>query len=276
METPLSQTHKKRKLGGKEGTKFEEYLNVMQPPTKLVKFTEEESFVGHQDNKPDSTNAARVSDESQVDERHLFTDQNPSRKSILEPSKTAVGGPNQSIGNSQEPAPDDGCFENPQKEASGAPARPAASDEDWIRFKTSRTLDLVDHDDAVLVAGAADVGSTESDPKDATSQHPNISKVLVSSTEPDNTQPHNVEIEDASLSQDRESLHTGRLFIRNLAYKTSEEELRRLFESRNFGSIEEVSTDYQYHSQYRICISVMNILIGTTYATHMLLPGSAF
>lgn len=211
----------------------------MQPPTKLVKFTEEEIDVGHQDNKPDGPNAARVSDE-----RHLPIDQNQIIKSILEPCKIAVGSLNQSIGNSQEPVPGDRCFEKAQKEGSGAPARPAASDEDWIRFKTSRTLDLVDHDDAVLVAEAADAGSTESDPKVATSQHPNTSKVLVSSTEPDNTQPHNVETENASSSQERESLHTGRLFIRNLAYKTTEEELRRLFESRNFGSIAEVSRDY--------------------------------
>ena len=202
----------------------------MQPRTKLVKFTEQ---------KPDCPNAARVSDE-----RHLLLDQNQSIESILEPTKTAVGSQNQSIGNSQEPAPGDGCSEKERKESSGPPARPAASDEDWIRFKTSRTLDLVDHDDALLAAGAADAGSTESDPKVAISQHPNTSKILVSSTEPDNTQPHNIETENASSSQDRESLRTGRLFIRNLAYKTTEEELRRLFESRNFGSISEVSRDY--------------------------------
>lgn len=243
LKAPPSQIYKKRKLDGKEGTKFEEYLNVMQPPKKAARFTEEELVGGHHDDNPDEHNAARVSDRSQVDTGPLLIHQNQNIKPISEPPKTTVARLNQSIGTSQEPDPADDLLEKAQKEEdSGAPARPAASDKDWIRCRTSRTLDLIDHDDAVLLAGAADSGLTESDPNFATSPHRHVSQVLVSSTEIDNTPPHNVETEDSASSQDRESLHAGRLFIRNLAYSTTEDEVRRFFESRDFGLIEEVST----------------------------------
>lgn len=143
-------------------------------------------------------------------------------------------------------ATDDVSLSQPQMEAATPNpevARDAplvgATDDEWLRSRTNRLLDLVDPDDQSFAARTAP-GT------DAPSHIP-------TSTGPKEEQP----VSDAAVGQpdesaepgdgdDAESLihKTARLFVRNLPYAATEDNLRARFEK--FGAIQEVCNDFYF------------------------------
>lgn len=111
-----------------------------------------------------------------------------------------------------------------------------ATDDDWLRSRTNRLLDLVDPDDISHVAAV---------------QNPTTETTAVPEVGNDNKAPHSEHAatqdgqgELPPQGQDMGSptdviLRTSRLFIRNLAYTASEDDLREAFEK--FGGVDEVS-----------------------------------
>lgn len=111
---------------------------------------------------------------------------------------------------------------------------PDATDDDWLRSRTSRLLDLMDPDE-IGAAGAGAVPTEQAKPI-AVAETP---VAEVRENEEPIPDPHEDEDEDEKPDPTIEAIKaTGRLFARNLPYSATEDDLREHFAP--FGSLEEV------------------------------------
>ena len=110
----------------------------------------------------------------------------------------------------------------------------AISDADWLRSRTSRLLGLMDDGDVQTTALPQDapieqIGLSEvSEPF----KEGSVSNASVQTDE-------ELEVEGTKL--ENATAGNGRLFVRNLTYTITEEDLRKYFEDQCHGTIEEVS-----------------------------------
>jgi multiple RNA-binding domain-containing protein 1 len=118
------------------------------------------------------------------------------------------------------------------------PVAPDATDDDWLRSRTNRLLDLVAPEDIAEIAVPKTVeglpGITvikETAPVLETKMDVNTKLIAESKPEADDA----AELTDATMDAIRKN---GRLFVRNLPYTASEDELRKHFEK--YGALEEV------------------------------------
>jgi multiple RNA-binding domain-containing protein 1 len=124
--------------------------------------------------------------------------------------------------------PDEPTREVPQVSAD-------ATDDDWLRSRTSRLLDLVDPDDPEYAARpSASVPIAAPPPEPQDQSHDDSAAVGVE-------QPSGGAAVRAESSKDAAKLveKTSRLFLRNLSYHVTEDDIRQHF--GRFGSLEEVS-----------------------------------
>ena len=144
----------------------------------------------------------------------------------------------------------------------------AVSDDDWLRSRTSRLLGLMDDDDIQHTAKPKDAPAVEAGPSEAPEQiKGSVSDASVQTNEES-------KVEQPAL--ERETVGNGRLFVRNLTYTTTQEDLRKHFEDHGHGNTEEVSLGLYNPHHFFGRILVMNILIGTAYVLHVMLPGRVF
>lgn len=145
--------------------------------------------------------------------------------------------------------------EVPEKEQQTEPEVEAAplSDADWLRSKTSRLLGLLDEDEQdefeqhkaeakpAVVAKAPVAAPAPSSPGDESPRGDEESRTMAFESVAPNTTDDDSKTqtgpEDPNLDLIRNS---ARLFLRNLAYDTTESDLQPIFE--RFGKLEEVST----------------------------------
>lgn len=114
-----------------------------------------------------------------------------------------------------------------------------ATDDDWLRQRTNRLLDLVDPDDLDLTPVPVQPVQPV---KPAQTIKTTTSEDGASASEEQADELLNEQIEDQSpTSQVR---RTSRLFIRNLPFKATESELRHHF--AKYGEVEEVSTFFSF------------------------------
>jgi multiple RNA-binding domain-containing protein 1 len=114
-----------------------------------------------------------------------------------------------------------------------------ATDNDWLRSRTNRLLDLVD---------PADLAVKTLPEEDR--QRPPLSEERLPSADVDTAVKHELiakkvaeEVPSDSPDLTVEAIQTsGRLFVRNLPYSATEDDLRKHFES--YGTLEEVSVCY--------------------------------
>lgn len=113
------------------------------------------------------------------------------------------------------------------------PVDPNATDDEWLRGRTNRLLDLVDPDD-LTVQGTTQVVSEHQPAKvpDPDQHGMDVDNATITAAE---SSPQTEE-QDTSLDQIKEH---GRLFVRNLPYSASEDDLTTHF--AQCGAIEEVS-----------------------------------
>jgi hypothetical protein len=116
----------------------------------------------------------------------------------------------------------------------GADHAPEATDDDWLRSRTNRLLDLMDPDDIVPTQpGQIPVAPVEQNNEGPSITEPSHSK------EADDTSRDNKESDEQQPDDKLDTIRrTSRLFVRNLPYSTKEEDIRESFEK--FGTIEEV------------------------------------
>lgn len=217
--------------------KLREFLEVMKPATKNKTWA-------NGDMQIDQTAAAE--DSNQVEPVHVpEADSDDEYQTVQKKPKhseaTSVAETSDVTTPAAQPS-DESLSEDQQAESDAEePAESGpVSDADWLRSKTSRTLGVVDDDDEELAhrpkPSEKEVSDTAEDaePESADDAQPPTSGggAVVDKTE-------------SRVSSDIESIRqTGRLFLRNLPYDVSEDDLRGHFDA--FGALEEVSFQHSF------------------------------
>jgi multiple RNA-binding domain-containing protein 1 len=112
----------------------------------------------------------------------------------------------------------------------------AETDDDWLRTRTNRLLDLADPDDLDLVPPPITSRSTAKDADRATTlgETPQASDVVMN-----DVPEHTPETQGRDAEDNVDVIRrTARLFVRNLPYSATEDDLRELFSAH--GTIAEV------------------------------------
>lgn len=175
-------------------------------------------------------------DEGENDKDYEMVPKKPTKPSILE----EVGGEQPLNSESTRTTDASTSMNSIGDEALQLPVRPhpPLSDEDWLRLRTSRLLDLVKDDDANELARDEEkkaeraVISESSMNKKVKDPSIHAGEVIKNGSSTSVT-PLNPRTDASDAS--------GRLFVRNLPYTATEEDLKRHFESNGPTSIIEVS-----------------------------------
>lgn len=238
---------KKRKLESsvEDGVKdkLQEFLEVMQPPSKSKIWENQDAAISqasaHHIPKADNT----VTRESQSDEIYEHVPKRMKKERKSEEENVVLVEPPVPVHMPSVDAEPVSSDRDVSQEAAQEPLTKSsiASDADWLRSRTSRLLGLVDDDDVQLTA-LLEAAPTENM---SLSKGPELVKeggVSDASVQTD----EKLDVEGAE--HENEAIGNGRLFVRNLTYTTTEEDLRRHFEDGSHGNIEEVSPMlYRYH-----------------------------
>ncbi|KAJ8066254.1 hypothetical protein OCU04_005336 [Sclerotinia nivalis] len=112
-----------------------------------------------------------------------------------------------------------------------------ATDDDWLRSHTSRLLDIVDPEDIISKTQNLDVKNVEEVVAEEAELNPPVEDMVVDAeSEAIEEQAENPPSElDATFETIKAS---GRLFVRNLPYSATEDDLRKHFEQ--YGALEEI------------------------------------
>ncbi|EEP81774.1 multiple RNA-binding domain-containing protein 1 [Uncinocarpus reesii 1704] len=224
---PQSDSLKRKRDTGEDDPKLEEYLNAMQASRKSKTWA---------DTGTDLTIglAARNNKSQDVDSSINVPNKRTKGPLEVELPKEA---PRNLVPSTTEPNPAELNHKaqvdaEDAEDAEDSEAAPQ-SDADWLRSRTSRLLGLLD-DEEDIDHTKAPADSPTSPPADA--QPEPISRQPDPPVQAeDQNSPSVQEVDDPNLHLIRE---TGRLFLRNLPYNTTEEDLRSLF--TRFGKIEEL------------------------------------
>lgn len=224
----VSSKKRKREELSESDPKLKEYLDVMRPgQTPSSKL---EGIRGQTVEEKD-TGVPVVSVEAESDDEY---EQIPARNPKRQKEEGHIAIP-------ARPVPEVPTADAPQLVAEDAPktsqiadAMADATDDDWMRSRTNRLLDLIDHDDPAAFASVTAARPT----------HQSITAIKPS-------QPEDVDMEDSlpEAAAPRESafddddpiqqIHrTSRLYVRNLPFKATEAELKSHFEK--YGELAEV------------------------------------
>lgn len=288
---PLAPTDNKLKRK-REGTdeprkdaKLQEYLEVMQPPSKSKTWANEDNSVTRTSTAAHVEVSNLENQDGQSDEeykkvstqfRQRRADPEPREHSKL--TKPLVSTPNEY--RSEAPASSH-TYSLPVQPTSsaefdreGLEGPIAATDADWLRTRTSRLLGLADNDEDLNRSAAehsALPSPEEQFPVDQSEETP------APDAESKGNQEYMPEVFPLSLNDSNVAAIevSGRLFVRNLPYSAGEDDLRHFFSST--GDLEEVRLPSITSSAVCFCSrSVMNTLIGTAYALQVMLPKRVF
>lgn len=207
--------------------KLQEYLEVMGHPTKKPR-DDEEALGGTSQSDYASAVPPAVLEAGESDDEYEEIPSRPARTPAAHVTPAHVETPSAPLADGEPPA--SALPDGPAREAPQVPAD--ATDDDWLRSRTSRLLDLVDPDDpefparptpsvSAVPASEPQERSHGSPPADADGSDGSAGK--------GNTAENAVELIEK----------TSRLFLRNLSYTVTEDDIRDHFSK--FGSLEEVS-----------------------------------
>lgn len=122
-------------------------------------------------------------------------------------------------------------------EESGEADRGPLSDADWLRSRTNRVLDFVEDDEP---APATSQPPIQAAPAPTPTPTPVQLPIPEFAAQSDEAEQHEAPLEEVPNSAEVEKIRdTGRLYLRNLHYEVTEDELRQHF--AKYGSLEEVS-----------------------------------
>jgi len=215
-----AESTKKRKRGDVDDSnpKLQEFLETMQPTSRRRKGNELEG--GHiEEDQPMAITEAASDDEYEAIPKPSTTITRPRGR---QPVPTA----------DKRPPPDtpERLDTHDLPETAGSPEEKRdvnATDDEWLRSRTSRLLDILDPDEDAeqrVEAGAAATHDRAKEPDDQADESVDLPAEEASRTD---------HYADGALIRE-----TCRLFVRNLSYSTSEEELKEYFET--FGALDEV------------------------------------
>ncbi|OAK97765.1 RNA-binding domain-containing protein [Phaeosphaeriaceae sp. SRC1lsM3a] len=234
---PLQENALKRKREQAElaqDPKLKEFLQVYQAPSKTNIWTngdiQMDTPVAAADEPIQTVDAPE--DESE-DEYQVIAKKPRTADDAVKPVGVAVAGePPAADGNAgntgDQPAEDmDGVEQTADAEAG------PVSDVDWLRSRTNRVLDLVQDDEEPVTTAP----SHQEQPAPARQASPEVAPQQV--PQQDEPEPEEVNPEDVPTSAEVEKIReTGRLYVRNLHFEVTEEELREHF--AKYGALQEV------------------------------------
>ena len=210
----------------------------MQPPSK-AKTWKNEQTQDVDEAMPlveDVTHGAEPPEGGSDDEYQVVSKKS---KRALEPSKKPARDSGRPVANSEHAQPPENQ-QKPEEDVRNAaeateesiPSGGPVSDADWLRSRTSRLLGLEDDKDESAKPPVEDEDGLPSDDVQR--------KDTPKSPEPrgDEHNGQDVDEEGQGDTDENAAPATGRLFLRNLSYDVSEDDLRSRFQS--FGSLQEV------------------------------------
>jgi len=216
-------TKRKRSDVDEEDPKLKEFLEVMQPASKIKKWATD--AVETDTNEPPSKIQAIEVPEADSDNEYE-TVPKKTRKSSPPKATTPIPVPASAVENAETPDP---AEDEPMIDIS------AVNDDDWLRSRTNRLLDLVDLDDLPAqqpqqTSEVANVGVVS---------EPTREEATIDEQETFDEQNDFAEEEEDKPDPVLEAISSnGRLFIRNLPYTATEEDIRHHFEP--YGALDEV------------------------------------
>lgn len=236
-------TAKKRKRDALDESdpKLQEFLNVMQASKVSAN-----KLHGHEDGsvlEPPAKKVAALDDDESGDEYQSMPGQ-PRKTTITPPPNVVSQSFNKVLivpivdSSSNELASTSGPGEPVEESSSQAvigaqDTNTIADDDDWLRKRTNRLLDLADDDDAVPIR----LQSTTSNLPDKEESHKDLEHVTLDKAdimEEDTATAPEENVERSTDSQDAATLDairkTSRIFCRNLPYDATAEDLRTYFE----------------------------------------------
>lgn len=217
---------KRKRDDAEQDSKLKEFLDVMQPPSKQKAWANEEAQM---ESQPVPT-VQTVDDVAEGDSDEEY--QVLSKKPKIAPQKPLL--PAESVADAtrhkqasedekRQLGGNDVCHDAPAESTSGP-----VSDGDWLRSRTNRVLDLVELDQEVpqsAIHGSQQTAAEEP-------LHDRLGR-------PEETTEEVMQQEvDATPSEEDKVRQTGRLFLRNLHFDVTEDDLRKHFAKH--GSLNEV------------------------------------
>ena len=224
-------------------TKLQEFLEVMQPPSRS-KTWQNQAGATHGVTGSSIDNHERGYNEAGSDEEYEPVPKKLKSERGIEGKTQVLELPRREAGPPQsEPAMKNASIGIEADTQELSDALPAATDADWLRSRTSRLLGLVDDDEAL---------AQEASPKQE-EVHQNATQAVVEGAKSSGSANEEIQVDHEARGasetamalpsaevEDRKS-GNGRLFVRNLTYTITEEELRQHFAAGAYGTVEEVS-----------------------------------
>ena len=219
--------------------KLQEYLQVMQPPSKSKTWENQDAVTLYKEAQDKPQNEALITSVAMSDDEYehvpkkrkvLKKENAPTESKLPSPPDTPAAVVHYDENADQEPV-------TVLEEATETP--PAASDADWLRSRTSRLLGLVEDNEGI--EGRPLLGerpTKQATPETKTLRQENEGDI--DTTTKTDEDAHKGDDTTGARLTESESISTGRLFVRNLTYSTTEEDLRNHFASHGYREIEEV------------------------------------
>ncbi|KAL8944112.1 MAG: hypothetical protein Q9211_000703 [Gyalolechia sp. 1 TL-2023] len=245
----------KRKRGdglqSEDDPKLQEYLGVMQPASKSrtwaneepaeIKSREQDDAIDGQD-KPASV--IHINDESHYQEVHQKKKKRRTESKERSPSPTqeVTASPPAELVMSVPDVDDTSMMKVLE--------RPPATDDDWLRSRTSRLLGLVDDDDLAASQVAVDGVEPQKDgvPGSGVERSWSGSSFhLEDAVDLTSAQVRPTSDITKAITKDP-GRATNRLFIRNLPYTATEDDIRQYLEQVELGDAEEIHVPIDYQS----------------------------
>ncbi|TGO79932.1 hypothetical protein BELL_0019g00200 [Botrytis elliptica] len=210
--------------------KLQEFLEVMQPASKSnANMWKAGTMDADMEEPPTKLQAIEVPEEESDDEYQSVPSK--AKKAPANPieSKAPVAPiPSTIVADSANQA-DEAMVDAPSNDVE-------ATDDDWLRSHTNRLLDIVDPEDIIPKTQNLDVKDVEEVVAGETEPNAAIEDTVVDEAQVVEEQTENSPSElDATLETIKAS---GRLFVRNLPYSATEDDLRKHFEQ--YGTLEEI------------------------------------
>jgi multiple RNA-binding domain-containing protein 1 len=238
---------RKRELDVAADPKLQEFLEVMQPKLK----TKAQLEAQHMEEPPTKVQEMEVPEGESDDEYEIVP-----KKARKDLPKPAVAGAPEPVAShtiipptpAVVPEVADIVVEQPSATNEAAEtvqpviATGEVDDDDWLRSRTNRLLDIVEPEQLVVSVVDASTATipppaptTTTNQSEATGDAMDIDEAPEAPNQTTSEQVTTPETSDATMDAIRKN---GRLFVRNLPYSATEDELRMHFEK--YGAVEEV------------------------------------
>jgi multiple RNA-binding domain-containing protein 1 len=248
---PRQENELKRKRDeAEQDPKLREFLEVYQPPSKNSIWANGDGQSGQATVAPAEETVPEIAVSEDEGEYQVIA----KRSKLSEPTPTPAVPELTPIETEPEVAGIDEVMQDVQE----APAaeQGAVSDADWLRSRTNRVLELVEDDEMRPIIAPVTTALTPQATVEPVTPH-----VVEAAPEPHPQSPAQDEHDAAQAEEDKIRV-TGRLYLRNLSFDVTEDELREQFSKH--GELEEV----RKHSFLpQSAHAMMNVKIGTTDAS---------